>query len=95
MGLLNPNRRKWAILFFVILVVHLGHGIFHPGSGFIFLQIGFWVKTCLKLPKLKRSLRKTVVRLHGSTRRLPSFLLRSLSTRAVFSLPYETAKWKG
>ena len=43
---------KNAILFFcVILVLYLGHGIFHPVSSFIFLQINFWVKNPFGTPK--------------------------------------------
>ena len=47
-GSLAQNRRKQAIFFCVILVVHLGHGI-SSGNGFIFLQISFCLKRGLNV----------------------------------------------
>ena len=41
----TKNRRKNAVFCFVILVVHLGHRVFHPhGSSYTFYRTSFWVK---------------------------------------------------
>ena len=39
----RKEEKKWAILFFMILVVYLGHGLFSSGSSYIFFffQISF------------------------------------------------------
>ena len=39
--LLNPQAKERSNLFFVILVVYLGHGRFRPVSSFIFLLVSF------------------------------------------------------
>ena len=41
MGFLNPNSSEISPLFCLVLVVHLGHGSFHPVGSFIFLQARF------------------------------------------------------
>ena len=43
---------------------------FSSGSGFTFLQISFWVRTCLKSPKLRGSIEKKTVHLYRSTVKL-------------------------
>ena len=41
-SLLNPKSSERGRFHFMILVEYLGHGIIHPVSVFIFLQISFW-----------------------------------------------------
>ena len=44
-GAAQPKIVGNRIFLFMILAVYLGHGIFHPVAGLIFLQISFWERS--------------------------------------------------
>ena len=68
-GLLNPDRRKWVPPFYMILVVYLGHGIFHPVQQFYFLPTK--VLRLVLSSQMERILERKAVHFYRSTRQTP------------------------
>ena len=69
-GLFNSKSWEKTPFFSMILVVYLGHGIFHLGSKRFYFRpaISFWVKNDMSWAPKARNLRNKMVHLYRSTR---------------------------